>query len=75
MAPKPLYHLFSALQICHHRGKCYSSLYKYLEANLVVVQPDFKGVIIQNYKPLGFTRIQFKESDAIILEEIKTILK
>lgn len=53
----------------------YSSLYKYLEANLVVVQPDFKGVIIQNYKPLGFTRIQFKESDAIILEEIKTILK
>ncbi len=53
----------------------YSSLYKNLEANLVTVQPVFKEVIVQNYKPLGFVKIPFKESDDIILEEIKTILK
>jgi hypothetical protein len=53
----------------------YSSLYKNLESNLVVVQPGFKEILIQNYKPLGFAKIQFKESDDIIIEEIKAILK
>ena len=52
----------------------YSSLYKYLEGNIVVVQPSWKEVLIQNYKPLGIVRIPLKGSDDVILEEIKTIL-
>jgi hypothetical protein len=53
----------------------YSSLYKYLEANIVVVQPSFKEVLVQNYKPIGLVRIPFKDSDEVILGEIKTILE
>lgn len=53
----------------------YSSLYKNLEANLVVVQAAFREVIVQNYKPLGIAKIPFKESDDVILGEIKTILE
>jgi hypothetical protein len=53
----------------------YSPLYKNMEANLVVIQPSIKEVLVQNYKPLGFVKIPFKESDDIILGEIKTILE
>jgi hypothetical protein len=52
----------------------YSSLYKYLEANIVVVQPSIKEVLVQNYKPFGLVRIPFKESDKTILGELKSIL-
>ena len=52
----------------------YSSIYKYLEANIVVVQPSWKEIIVQNHKPIGFVRIPLKDSDNVILEEIKTIL-
>jgi hypothetical protein len=53
----------------------YSSIYKYLECNIVVVQPSYKEIIVQNYKPLGFTKIPLKESDESILEEINNIIQ
>lgn len=53
----------------------YSPLYKNMEANIVVVQPGFKEVIVQNYKPLGFVKIPLKDSDDVILGEIKTIIE
>jgi hypothetical protein len=52
-----------------------NKLYKYLAGNIVTVIPTFCEVIISNYNPLGFVKIPFKESDEIILEEIKTILE
>jgi hypothetical protein len=48
--------------------------FKYMEANMVTVQANFTELIVFNYNPLGFVKIQFKESDDVILEEIKTIL-
>lgn len=52
----------------------YNRLYKYLEANIVVVQPSFKEVLVQNYKPIGLVRIPFKDTDKTILGELKSIL-
>ena len=48
--------------------------FKYMEANMVTVQANFTELMVFNYNPLGFVKIQFKESDDVILEEIKTIL-
>jgi hypothetical protein len=45
-----------------------------MEANMVTIQANFTELIVFNYNPLGFMKIQFKESDDVILEEIKTIL-
>lgn len=53
----------------------YNSIYKYLEANIIVVHPRFKEILVQNYKPISFIKIPFKDSDNDILEEIKTILE
>lgn len=52
----------------------YSPIYKYLEGNIVVIQPSWKEVVVQNYKPIGIARIPLKGSDDIILREIKVIL-
>lgn len=49
--------------------------FKYLETNMIVVQPSFNEIIAHNYNPLGFVRISLKESDKIILDELKTILE
>ena len=51
-----------------------NKLYKYLEGNLLTVVPAFTDVIVQNYNPLGFVKISFKESDEKIIEELKYIL-
>jgi hypothetical protein len=49
--------------------------FKYMEANIVTVQPSFKELIMYNYKPMGLVKVSFKESDEIILGELKTILE
>ena len=51
-----------------------NKIYKYLEANLVVVNPAFTHMLVQNYNPIGFVKISFKESDDKIIEELKYIL-
>lgn len=53
----------------------HSPIYKYFEGNIAVVQPNWKDVIVFNYKPVGFVKIPFKESDEVILEELKAILE
>jgi hypothetical protein len=47
-------------------------MYKYLEGNLVVVQPNFKDVIVYNYKPLGLLKIPFSDD---VIGELKAILE
>jgi hypothetical protein len=42
---------------------------------MVVVQPNFRDVIVYNYNPIGFIKIPFKESDDVILGELKEILE
>jgi hypothetical protein len=51
-----------------------NKMYKYLESNLLTVVPALTDVIVQNYNPLGFVKISFKESDEKIIEELKYIL-
>jgi hypothetical protein len=50
-------------------------MFKYLETNMVVVQPNYKEFIVYNYKPLGLVRIPFSEPDDVILGELKEILE
>ena len=52
----------------------YSSKYKYFEGDIVVVQSNYDEVICWNYKPFGIIRISFKESDKVLIEELKSIL-
>jgi hypothetical protein len=51
-----------------------NKMYKYLESNLLTVVPALTDMIVQNYNPLGFVKISFKESDEKIIEELKYIL-
>jgi hypothetical protein len=53
----------------------YNSLYKYLEGSMIVVQPSFKEVFVHNYKPIGLVKIPFKDSDEVIISELKSILQ
>lgn len=45
--------------------------FKYLSANIVIVQPLISEMIVYNYNPFSITRIPFKLSDEEILEELK----
>ena len=51
-----------------------NKLYKYLEGNLVVVNPAFTHMLVQNYNPLGYVKIPFKAPNDEILEELKYII-
>ena len=51
-----------------------NKLYKYLEGNLVVVNPAFTHMFVQNYNPIGFVNIPFKAPNDEILEELKYII-
>lgn len=51
-----------------------NKLYKYLEGNLVAVNPAFTHMLVQNYNPLGFAKIPFKAPNDEILDELKYIL-
>ena len=62
-------------RVRHKDSIFFHKLYKYLEGNMVVVQPNFRDVIVYNYNPIGFIKIPFKESDDVILGELKEILE
>jgi len=69
------YHIFTQFVRYSSNDSIFSNkAYKYLEGNLVVVNPTFRSVVVQNYKPLGFVKIDFKEEDSVILAELKSIL-
>ena len=51
-----------------------NSVFKYLEANIVVVNPSFDELVVYNYKPWGIVKIKFSESDEHILSELKSII-
>jgi len=70
------YHIFTQFYRDSWNDSIFSNkAYKYLEGNLLCVKPMFKSVIVQNYKPLGFVNIKFKEEDNVILGELKSILE
>lgn len=69
------YHIFTQFfRITYNDSIFYNKLYKYLEANILVVQPSFNNLIVHNYRPLGFVNIPFRKSDKKIIEELKSIL-
>jgi hypothetical protein len=53
----------------------FNKMYKYFEGNITVVQPNFNHAVVYNYKPMGFVKIPFNESDEVILGELKSILE
>jgi hypothetical protein len=70
------YHIFTQFYRYNSTDSIFSNkAYKYLEGNLVTVQHQFRGILVQNFKPLGFVNISFKEEDDVILAELKSILE
>ena len=59
-------------RITHNDSIFFNKMYKYLEGNFVVVQPNFKDVIVYNYKPLGLVKIPFSDD---VIGELKAILE
>jgi hypothetical protein len=49
--------------------------YKYLQCKLVTVFHTFTHMLVRNYNPFGLVKISPHDSDSIILEELKSILK
>jgi hypothetical protein len=69
------YHIFTQFfRITYNDSIFYNKLYKYLDANILVVQPSFNNLIVHNYRPLSFVNIPFRKSDENIIEELKSIL-
>lgn len=69
------YHIYTQFFRSPHSSSIFnSSKYKYLEGNLVVVQPIFDEVIVHNYNPIGFVKIALNAYDNNIIEELKYIL-
>lgn len=69
------YYIFTQFfKITYNDSIFYNKLYKYLEANILVINPSFGSLIVHKYTPNKSVTIPFNYSDTRIIEELKSML-